>query len=150
MPHFGIINAYPGLFDLEVLILGCISLQTWERPGKKCLKVCPKSLGKLVYQFQEPILKEFSPSSRRVKESLAYIDPMIVQSYLQFAGASRPLVWEGTFRTWFLRPLMRVVRAVKVPDLQKKNRQAYRETVQLIREARILCTKHNVLLSTPE
>ena len=64
----------------------------------------------------------------------AYVDPMIVQSYLKFAGASKPLVYAGTFRTWFLRPLMRVVRAVEVPDLQKPNRVLYRQTVQIIRD----------------
>ncbi|MFC1758704.1 lysophospholipid acyltransferase family protein [Planctomycetota bacterium] len=62
----------------------------------------------------------------------AYIDPAIVLSHLQVGRNLRPLVFAGTFRRWFLRPLMRATRAVEVPDMQRGRGASIRKTVRMM------------------
>ena len=62
----------------------------------------------------------------------AYIDPAIVMSHLGSRQSLRPLVFAGTFRRWFLRPLMWVTRAVEVPDMQRGRGESIRKTVRMM------------------
>ena len=62
----------------------------------------------------------------------AYIDPAIVLSELQFGKTLRPLVWAGTFRRWFLGPLMKFTQAVEVPDMQRGRSESIRKTVRMM------------------
>ncbi|MCA9213964.1 MAG: 1-acyl-sn-glycerol-3-phosphate acyltransferase [Planctomycetales bacterium] len=64
----------------------------------------------------------------------AYIDPAVVLSHLRFGKHLRPLVWAGTFRRWFLWPLMRLTDAVEVPDMQRGRGESIRKTVRMINE----------------
>lgn len=62
----------------------------------------------------------------------AYIDPMIVMSQLGGRLPMRPLVFTDTYRMRFLGPLMRFVRAVEVPDLSNRSKQAKEKTEQMV------------------
>lgn len=61
-----------------------------------------------------------------------YIDPAIVLSHLRLHRPLRPLVFSGTYRMLFLRPLMSLVRAFEVPDLSAASRDAQARTVEMI------------------
>jgi long-chain-fatty-acid--[acyl-carrier-protein] ligase len=52
-----------------------------------------------------------------------YIDPPIVLTALWPALRPRPMVFEGNF-TWFLYPLMKLLNAVRVPDLDQASAKA--------------------------
>ncbi|MCA9190272.1 MAG: AMP-binding protein [Planctomycetales bacterium] len=62
----------------------------------------------------------------------AYIDPPIVSSHLRLHKPLRPMVFSGTYRMYFLRPLMKLVDAFEVPDLSAHSRDAQAKTLQMI------------------
>jgi long-chain-fatty-acid--[acyl-carrier-protein] ligase len=62
------------------------------------------------------------------------IDPPIVLTALWPALHPRPLVYEGNFRNPVLRPLMSLLDAVRVPDLERPNVEAHAQTQQAIRD----------------
>lgn len=53
-------------------------------------------------------------------------------SHLRFGKELRPLVFAGTFRRWFLWPLMRITRSVEVPDMQRGKGESIRNTVRMM------------------
>ena len=54
----------------------------------------------------------------------AYIDPPLVISHLRLRRSLRPIVYAGIYRIPLLRPLMRLVDALEVPDLAEHSRAA--------------------------
>lgn len=62
----------------------------------------------------------------------AYIDPPIVSSHIRLHKPLRPLVYSGTYRLAFLRPMMDMVNAFEVPDLSAHSRDAQLKTRQMI------------------
>jgi long-chain-fatty-acid--[acyl-carrier-protein] ligase len=63
------------------------------------------------------------------------IDPPIVLTALWPTFHPRPLLYEGNFRSPFLRPLMSLLDAIRVPDLERPDAEAHAQTQQAIREA---------------
>lgn len=64
----------------------------------------------------------------------AYVDPPIVLSHLRFGKSLRPLVFTDTYRSPLFYPLMKVIDAYEVPNLQSHSRDAHTKTTQLIEE----------------
>jgi long-chain-fatty-acid--[acyl-carrier-protein] ligase len=62
------------------------------------------------------------------------IDPPIVLTALWPTLHPRPLVYEGNFRSPFLRPLMFLLDAVRIPDLERPDVEARAQTRQAIQE----------------
>jgi acyl-CoA synthetase (AMP-forming)/AMP-acid ligase II/1-acyl-sn-glycerol-3-phosphate acyltransferase/acyl carrier protein len=62
----------------------------------------------------------------------AYIDPPLVSSHIRLHKPLRPLVFSGTYRLLFLRPLMAMVNAFEVPDLSAHSRDAQAKTLEMI------------------
>lgn len=62
----------------------------------------------------------------------AYIDPPLVSSHIRLHKPLRPLVFSGTFRLPFVRPLMGMVDAFEVPDLSAHSRDAQAKTREMI------------------
>src|SRR5262249_47640696 len=62
----------------------------------------------------------------------AYIDPPIVVNTLFPALPPRPLLFEGIFRTPLLRFVMRLLGALRVPDLDQASEEARRRASQAI------------------
>src|SRR3974390_3319511 len=52
------------------------------------------------------------------------IDPPLVLSHIRLPGGVRPVVTSSMYRKPFLYPLMRLVRAIEVPDLEGQSRLA--------------------------
>src|SRR6516164_460401 len=52
------------------------------------------------------------------------IDPPLVLTALWPALRPRPMLYEGNFRSRLLRPLMGLLNAVRIPDLQRPDVQA--------------------------
>ncbi|PQO38184.1 AMP-binding protein [Blastopirellula marina] len=64
----------------------------------------------------------------------AYVDPPIVLSHLRFGKSLRPLVFTDTYRSPLFYPLMNVIDAYEVPNLQSHSRDAHAKTTQLIEQ----------------
>jgi long-chain-fatty-acid--[acyl-carrier-protein] ligase len=62
----------------------------------------------------------------------AYMDPVIVFSFLYRTLKPRPLLYEGNFRSPVLYPLMQLVRAVPVPNLERPSAKARARTERAI------------------
>lgn len=62
----------------------------------------------------------------------AYIDPPLVSSHIHLHKPLRPLVFSGTYRMLFLRPLMSLVDAFEVPDMSSQSRDAQAKALQMI------------------
>ena len=62
----------------------------------------------------------------------AYIDPPLVISHLRLRRSLRPIVYAGIYRIPLLRPLMRLVHALEVPDLAEHSRAAHERTLAMI------------------
>ncbi|MEW4456099.1 AMP-binding protein [Bremerella sp. JC817] len=62
----------------------------------------------------------------------AYVDPPIVLSHLRCGKSLRPLVFTDTYRSPLFYPLMKVIDAYEVPNLQSHSRDAHVKTTQLI------------------
>jgi long-chain-fatty-acid--[acyl-carrier-protein] ligase len=62
----------------------------------------------------------------------AYIDPPLVISHLRRRRSLRPIVYAGIYRIALLRPLMRLVHALEVPDLAEHSRAAHERTLAMI------------------
>ena len=63
-----------------------------------------------------------------------YVDPIIVYTLLWPILRTRPLLWEGMFLNPVLFPLMKLMRAVRIPDLRHTSVQARERTEQAIAE----------------
>ncbi|MDA1179312.1 MAG: AMP-binding protein [Planctomycetota bacterium] len=61
-----------------------------------------------------------------------YVDPAIVMSHLRMAKTIRPLVFTEMFRNPLLRPFMRIVNALEVPDLRAHSRDSHDQARGLI------------------
>jgi long-chain-fatty-acid--[acyl-carrier-protein] ligase len=61
-----------------------------------------------------------------------YIDPPLVLSTLWPALHPRPLLWEGMFRSPILAPVMKLLNALQVPDLDRPSAEARAQTEQAI------------------
>ncbi|MHC2070714.1 AMP-binding protein [Bremerella sp. T1] len=62
----------------------------------------------------------------------AYVDPPIVLSHLRFGKSLRPLVFTDTYRSWLFYPIMKIIDAYEVPNLQSHSRDAHAKTTELI------------------
>lgn len=62
----------------------------------------------------------------------AYIDPPLVSSHIHLHKPLRPLVFSGTYRMLFLRPLMALVDAFEVPDMSSQSRDAQTKALAMI------------------
>jgi long-chain-fatty-acid--[acyl-carrier-protein] ligase len=63
-----------------------------------------------------------------------YIDPLIVMTSLGPWLRPRPLVFGGTFRNPILRPFMKVLNALEVPDLERPSQKAREQAQQAVNE----------------
>src|SRR5262245_23165234 len=64
----------------------------------------------------------------------AMIDPVILVTALWRTLHPRPTLYEGNFRNPLLRPLMTVLDAVRVPDLDRPDAEARQQARQVIQE----------------
>lgn len=62
----------------------------------------------------------------------AYIDPPLVLTHIRLGQPLRPLVYSGTYRLPVLNLLMRIARALEVPDLKQHSQESHSETLQII------------------
>ncbi len=62
----------------------------------------------------------------------AYVDPPLVSSHIRLHKPLRPLVYSGTYRMTYMRPLMSMVNAFEVPDLSAHSRDAQAKTREMI------------------
>lgn len=62
----------------------------------------------------------------------AYIDPPLVSSHIRLHKPLRPLVFSGTYRMLFLRPLMALVDAFEVPDMSSQSQDAQAKALEMI------------------
>ena len=77
-------------------------------------------------------LKSLSGPTLVLPNHPAYIDPPLVSSHIRLHKPLRPLVFSGTYRMWFLRPLMSLVDAFEVPDMSSQSRDAQAKALQMI------------------
>jgi long-chain-fatty-acid--[acyl-carrier-protein] ligase len=63
-----------------------------------------------------------------------YVDPALVLTALWPALRPRPMLAEGMFRNPILYPVMKLLRAVRVPDLERASAQARQRTEQAVAE----------------
>ncbi len=54
----------------------------------------------------------------------AYVDPMIILSQIGGQLDLRPLVYEGTYDNWLVWPFMKLIHALKVPDMESASSSA--------------------------
>jgi len=77
----------------------------------------------------------------------AYIDPPIVLTMLFPLFRPRPLLLERNFRSPLLYPLMRVLKAIRVPDLERTSAEARQRTAEAIDSVEdALRRRQNVIL----
>ncbi|MEI8372645.1 MAG: AMP-binding protein [Planctomycetota bacterium] len=60
------------------------------------------------------------------------IDPPLVLSNVRIPGGMRPIVTTGMYRKPLLYPLMRLVNAVEVPEMEEQSRNAREQTMTMI------------------
>ncbi len=60
------------------------------------------------------------------------IDPPLVLSSIRLPGGVRPIVTTSMYRKPLLYPLMRLVNAIEVPELEEHSRDARRQTLTMI------------------
>ncbi len=60
------------------------------------------------------------------------IDPPLVLSNVRIAGGMRPIVTTSMYRKPLLYPLMRLVNAVEVPEMEEQSRNAREQTMTMI------------------
>jgi long-chain-fatty-acid--[acyl-carrier-protein] ligase len=63
-----------------------------------------------------------------------YIDPILILTYFYYPFRPRPLLYEDNFRSPALRPLVRLLRAVSIPDLDRPSREALERTERAVAE----------------
>ena len=61
-----------------------------------------------------------------------YIDPILILTYLHGAFRPRPVLYEDNFRSPVLRPLVNLLRAVPIPDLDRPSHEALKRTEQAV------------------
>ncbi len=62
----------------------------------------------------------------------AYVDPMLVLTSLFPTLHPRPLLYEGTFKNPLLRPIMTLLDALRVPDLEQASSEARARTAEAL------------------
>ncbi|MEM8733455.1 MAG: AMP-binding protein [Planctomycetota bacterium] len=77
-------------------------------------------------------LKGMSGPTLVIPNHPAYIDPALVSSHIRLHQPLRPLVFSGTYRMVFLRPLMELVNAFEVPDVSSQSRDAQAKAIAMI------------------
>ncbi|MEM7473689.1 MAG: AMP-binding protein [Planctomycetota bacterium] len=77
-------------------------------------------------------LRELEGPTLVIPNHPAYIDPPIVSSHIRLHKPLRPLVFSGTYRLFFLRPLMSLVNAFEVPDMSSQSRDAQAKALEMI------------------
>src|SRR5262245_61190283 len=63
-----------------------------------------------------------------------YIDPPLVMCSLGPWLRPRPMLYEGTFRSPFLYPLMGILDAVRVPDLERPDAESRQRAEKAVRD----------------
>ena len=61
-----------------------------------------------------------------------YIDPPLVLSHVRLGRPVRPVVFTGMYRNPMLHPIMRMVKALEVPDLAEHSQAAHERTLAMI------------------
>lgn len=77
-------------------------------------------------------LKELKGATLVLPNHPAYIDPPLVSSHIRLHKRLRPMVFAGTARIAWMRPLMAMVDAFEVPDLSAHSRDAQAKTREMI------------------
>lgn len=77
-------------------------------------------------------LKELDGPTLVIPNHPAFIDPPLVSSHVRLHKPLRPLVFSGTYRMLFLRPLMAMVNAFEVPDMSSQSRDAQTKALEMI------------------
>lgn len=77
-------------------------------------------------------LKDLSAPTLVIPNHPAYVDPILISSHIRLDKPLRPLVFSGTYRMWFLRPLMGLVNAFEVPDMSAHSRDAQTKAIEMI------------------
>jgi long-chain-fatty-acid--[acyl-carrier-protein] ligase len=63
-----------------------------------------------------------------------YIDPLIILTYLYYPFRPRPVLYEDNFRSPLLRPLVKLLRAVPIPELDRPSHEALERTERAVAE----------------
>ena len=63
-----------------------------------------------------------------------YIDPVLIITYFYYPFRPRPLLYEDNFRSPALRPLVTLLRAVPIPELDRPSREALERTERAVAE----------------
>jgi long-chain-fatty-acid--[acyl-carrier-protein] ligase len=79
-------------------------------------------------------LQEFKEHTLILPNHPAYIDPPLVFTALWGALQPRPLLFEGNFHNPVFYPLMKLVRAVPLPDMERPSAKARARTDRAIKE----------------
>lgn len=93
--------------------------------GVKCIAGCYRWLLSLRYQVTlkgTDLLSESSTATLFLPNHQAVVDPQILFAYLLKYTCAAPLVTEAYFRIPVVAQVLRLVHAVKVPDLEKSRR----------------------------
>ena len=79
----------------------------------------------------------------------AYIDPPLLASHLQLHRPLRPLVFTKSYRSWLLRPIFRMIKAIEVPDLSLHSQDARNKGGVLVDDIGALLDAGECLLIYP-
>jgi long-chain-fatty-acid--[acyl-carrier-protein] ligase len=63
-----------------------------------------------------------------------YIDPVLILTYFYGAFRPRPVLYEDNFRSPLLRPLVKLLRAVPIPDLDRPSHEALQRAERAVGE----------------
>jgi long-chain-fatty-acid--[acyl-carrier-protein] ligase len=63
-----------------------------------------------------------------------YIDPVLILSHLYYAFRPRLLLYEDNFRSPALRPLVKLLRAIPIPELDRPSQEAHERTKRAVAE----------------
>ena len=63
-----------------------------------------------------------------------YIDPVLILTYLYGVFRPRPVLYEENFRSPVLRPLVKLLRAVPIPELDRPSHEALERAEQAVSE----------------
>ena len=63
-----------------------------------------------------------------------YIDPVLILTHFYGSFRPRPVIYEDNFRSLLLRPLVKLLRAVPIPDLERPSQEAQQRAEQAVSE----------------
>ncbi len=79
----------------------------------------------------------------------AYIDPPLISSHIRLHRPLRPLVFSKSYRSWFLRPIFALIKAIEVPDLSLHSHDARSQGRTLVDRIAAIIDEGECLLIYP-